>query len=67
MGSVRDNICFGSEFDSSLYYKALALAFLNHDVCNELGKDEVPIENLQLTAEQLQRIDLARAVYSENR
>lgn len=67
MGSVKDNVCFGSEFDSTQYYRAIALGFLNHDVCNELGKDDVPIEELQLSAEQMQRIDMARAVFSENR
>lgn len=67
IGSVKDNVCFGTEFDSTQYYRAVALGFLNHDVCNELGKDDVNIDDLQLTAEQLQRIDMARAIFGENR
>lgn len=67
MGSVKENVCFGNEFDSTQYYRAIALGFLNHDICNELGKDDVPIGDLQLSAEQMQRIDLARAVFCENR
>lgn len=66
-GTIKENIVFGSEFDSVNYYRALSLANLNDDICSQLGKDDVPLNYLQLTAEQLQCIDLARAVYNDSR
>lgn len=65
IGSVKDNILMGSDFDSQRYYNAVTLTKLNEDVLLAVGADELPIENLDLTKQQKQRIALARAVYSD--
>lgn len=65
IGSVKDNILMGSDFDAKRYYNAVTMTKLNDDVLLALGADELPIENLDLTKQQKQRIALARAVYSD--
>lgn len=65
IGSVKDNILMGSDFDAQRYYTAVTMTKLNDDVLQALGTDELPIENLDLTKQQKQRIALARAVYSD--
>lgn len=65
IGSIKDNILMGSDFDAKRYYTACTLTKLNDDILHALGADELPIENLDLTMQQKQRIALARAVYSD--
>lgn len=65
VGSVKDNILLGAEFDAKRYYAAISITNLNDDVLQVLGMDEQPIENLDLNLQQRQRIALARAIYSD--
>lgn len=65
IGSIKDNILMGSDFDAKRYYDAVTLTKLNEDILQALGSDELPIENLDLTKQQRQRIALARAIYSD--
>lgn len=65
IGSVKDNIIMGSDFDAKRYYTAVTSTNLNDDVLQSLGADELPIESLDLNKQQKQRIALARAIYSD--
>lgn len=65
IGSVKDNILMGSDFDAKRYYTAVNMTKLNDDILHAVGADELPIETLDLTKQQKQRIALARAVYSD--
>lgn len=65
IGSIKDNILMGSDFDAKRYYTAITSTKLNDDVLQALGADELPIETLDLTKQQKQRIALARAIYSD--
>lgn len=65
VGSVKDNILLGADFDAKRYYSAISITNLNDDVLQVLGIDEQPIENLDLNLQQRQRIALARAIYSD--
>lgn len=55
----------GSDFDSKRYYTAVTITKLNEDVLLALGSDELPIETMDLTQQQRERIVLARAIYSD--
>lgn len=65
VGSVKDNILLGADFDPKRYYAAISITNLNDDVLQILGMDEQPIENLDLNLQQRQRIAMARAIYSD--
>lgn len=65
VGSVKDNILMGADFDAKRYYAAVNLTNLNEDVLQSVGADEQSIENLDLNLQQKQRIALARAIYSD--
>ncbi len=65
IGSVKDNILMGTEFDAKRYYSAINLTNLNEDVLLSVGADEQSIDNLDLNLQQKQRIALARAIYSD--
>lgn len=65
IGSIKDNILMGAEFDAKRYYTAVNSTKLNEDILQTLGADDLPIENLDLTKQQKQRIALARAIYSD--
>lgn len=65
IGSIKDNILMGADFDAQRYYTAVTSTNLNEDVLQALGADELPIELLDLTKQQKQRIALARAIYSD--
>ncbi|XP_070489977.1 ATP-binding cassette sub-family C member 12-like isoform X2 [Chironomus tepperi] len=65
IGSVKDNILMGTDFDAKRYYAAVTMTHLNDDVLQTLGTDELPIEMLDLNQQQKQRIALARAIYSD--
>lgn len=64
-GSVRDNIVFGTDFDSIRYYKAISIARLSNEICFTGNKDDYPIETFQFSKEQLQRICFARAFFCD--
>lgn len=65
-GSVKENILFYEDFHSLNYYSALSLAALNMDILgSQPGYDDIPIRYLDLSVEQLQKISLARALFSE--
>jgi ABC-type thiamine transport system ATPase subunit len=65
IGSVKDNILMGADFDAKRYYEAINMTNLNEDVLHSLGMDDMPIETLDLNQQQKQRIALARAIYSD--
>ena len=65
MGSIKQNILMGCEFDAQKYYRAITAVNLNDDVLLTLGSDEFPIEALDLNKQQLQRVAFARALYCE--
>lgn len=65
IGTIKDNILMGSDFDAKRYYSAVTMTHLNDDVLRTLGTDELPIEMLDLNQQQKQRIALARAIYSD--
>lgn len=65
MGSIKQNILMGCEFDAKKYYRAITAVNLNDDVLLTLGSDEFPIEALDLNKQQLQRVAFARALYCE--
>lgn len=55
----------GSDFDAKRYYTAVTITKLNEDVLLALGSDDLPIENLDLSQQQKERIVLARSIYSD--
>lgn len=65
IGSIKDNILMGADFDAKRYYAAINLTNLNEDVLHSVGADEQSIENMDLNLQQKQRIALARAIYSD--
>lgn len=65
IGSVKDNILMGADFDAKRYFDAINLTNLNADVLQSIGADEQSIETLDLNLQQKQRIALARAIYSD--
>ncbi|KAG9158028.1 hypothetical protein Leryth_000183, partial [Lithospermum erythrorhizon] len=64
--TVRDNILFGSTFESPLYWKAVDVTALQHDLSELPGRDftEIGERGVNLSGGQKQRISMARAVYS---
>lgn len=64
-GSVRDNITFGTDFDSIRYYKAISITRLSNEICFTGNKDDYPIESFQFNKEQLERICFARAIFCD--
>lgn len=64
-GSVRDNITFGTEFDSIRYYKAISITRMSNEICFTGNKDDYPIESFQFSKEQLERICFARAIFCD--
>lgn len=55
----------GSDFDAKRYYTAVTITKLNEDVLLALGSDDLPIETMDLSQQQKERIVLARAIYSD--
>jgi ABC-type siderophore export system fused ATPase/permease subunit len=55
----------GSDFDAKRYYTAVMITKLNEDVLQVPGSDDLPIETLDLSQQQKERIVLARAIYSD--
>ncbi|KDP34963.1 hypothetical protein JCGZ_09251 [Jatropha curcas] len=66
--TVRDNILFGSAFDSARYQKAIDVTSLQHDLDLLPGGDltEIGERGVNISGGQKQRISMARAVYSNS-
>lgn len=65
VGTIRDNIVMGGDFDAKRYYNAVTITKLNEDVLQTLGSDDISVELMDLSKQQKQRIALARALYSD--
>ncbi|CAK7350158.1 unnamed protein product [Dovyalis caffra] len=67
-GTVRDNILFGSPFDSARYEKAIDVTALQHDLDLLPGGDltEIGERGVNISGGQKQRVSMARAVYSNS-
>ncbi|XP_062702250.1 ATP-binding cassette sub-family C member 12-like isoform X2 [Aedes albopictus] len=61
--SLKENVLFGESMDPKRYYFAVQAMKLNEDILQAAGTDDIPIIYLELTAQQLERIVLARAIY----
>ncbi|KAM6551936.1 hypothetical protein CsatB_001744 [Cannabis sativa] len=66
--TVRDNILFGSAFNSARYEKALDVTALRHDLELLPGGDltEIGERGVNISGGQKQRVSMARAVYSNS-
>ncbi|KAJ6886546.1 ABC transporter C family member 2-like isoform X4 [Populus alba x Populus x berolinensis] len=64
--TVRDNILFGSPFDSARYEKAIDVTALQHDLDLLTGGDltEIGERGVNISGGQKQRVSMAWAVYS---
>ncbi|GAB4829409.1 Multidrug resistance-associated protein 9, variant 2 [Ancistrocladus abbreviatus] len=64
--TVRKNILFGLDFDPLLYWKAVDVTALRHDLDILPGGDltEIGERGVNISGGQKQRISMARAVYS---
>ncbi|RXH86950.1 hypothetical protein DVH24_022223 [Malus domestica] len=66
--TVRENILFGSKFESERYWKAIDLTELQHDLDLLPGRDltEIGERGVNISGGQKQRVSMARAVYSDS-
>ncbi|XP_050287870.1 ABC transporter C family member 2-like isoform X2 [Quercus robur] len=66
--TVRDNILFGSAFQSARYEKAIDVTALRHDLDLLPGGDltEIGERGVNISGGQKQRVSMARAVYSDS-
>ncbi|VAH51980.1 unnamed protein product [Triticum turgidum subsp. durum] len=66
--TVRDNILFGSPFQSSRYGRAIDATALRHDLDLLPGGDltEIGERGVNISGGQKQRVSMARAVYSDS-
>uniref|UniRef100_A0A7N2LRG5 ABC-type xenobiotic transporter n=1 Tax=Quercus lobata TaxID=97700 RepID=A0A7N2LRG5_QUELO len=66
--TVRDNILFGSAFQSARYEKAIDVTVLRHDLDLLPGGDltEIGERGVNISGGQKQRVSMARAVYSDS-
>ncbi|KAL6991625.1 Multidrug resistance-associated protein 9 [Sarracenia purpurea var. burkii] len=64
--TVRENILFGSNFESARYWKAIDVTALQHDLDLLPGHDltEIGERGVNISGGQKQRVSMARAVYS---
>ncbi|XP_047332548.1 ABC transporter C family member 12-like [Impatiens glandulifera] len=64
--TVRDNILFGSDFDTSRYWKTIDVTALEYDLDLLPGRDltEIGERGVNISGGQKQRVSMARAVYS---
>lgn len=64
--SARENIIFYDKFDELKYENAMSLVQLSQRC---LGSDplceDIPVGELELSTQQLQKINLARAIYCD--
>jgi len=65
--TIRENICFGREFDVDFYHKVVAMCALRDDLKILIAGDETEIgeKGVNLSGGQKQRLSLARAVYAD--
>ncbi|KAI8000143.1 ABC transporter C family member 2 [Camellia lanceoleosa] len=66
--TVRENILFGSVFESARYEKAIDVTALQHDLELLPGGDltEIGERGVNISGGQKQRVSMARAVYSDS-
>ncbi|CAA7062353.1 unnamed protein product [Microthlaspi erraticum] len=66
--TVRENIIFGSEFESERYWRAIDVTALQHDLDLLPGRDltEIGERGVNISGGQKQRVSMARAVYSNS-
>ncbi|KAF5736367.1 putative mgatp-energized glutathione s-conjugate pump [Tripterygium wilfordii] len=66
--SVRDNILFGSDYESARYWRAIDVTALLHDLDSLPGCDltEIGERGVNISGGQKQRVSMARAVYSDS-
>ncbi|KAL7593059.1 hypothetical protein Lser_V15G32576 [Lactuca serriola] len=66
--TVRDNILFGSTFESGRYEKTIDVTALHHDLDLLPGGDltEIGERGVNISGGQKQRVSMARAVYSNS-
>ncbi|GAB2241604.1 hypothetical protein Droror1_Dr00018379 [Drosera rotundifolia] len=66
--TVRENILFGLDFDHGLYWKAINVTALEHDLDILPGRDltEIGERGVNISGGQKQRVSMARAVYSNS-
>ncbi|VVA93078.1 unnamed protein product [Arabis nemorensis] len=66
--TVRENILFGSDFESGRYWKAIDATALQHDLDLLPGRDlaEIGERGVNISGGQKQRVSMARAVYSNS-
>ncbi|CAN6455577.1 unnamed protein product [Victoria cruziana] len=66
--TVRDNILFGSTFQTERYQKAIEVTALEHDLESLPGGDltEIGERGVNISGGQKQRVSMARAVYSNS-
>lgn len=65
-GTVKENIIMGSEFDSQKFYNAVVETKLDKDILTSVGAEDLDIMSMDLTPHQIQRVILARALYSDS-
>ena len=65
-GTVRENILFGSRFNSQVFDEVIQCSALASDIENWQDKDQTEVgeRGLSLSGGQKQRISLARALYA---
>ncbi|XP_010499572.1 PREDICTED: ABC transporter C family member 12-like [Camelina sativa] len=66
--TVRDNILFGSDFESERYWRAIDATALQQDLDLLSGRDftEIGERGVNISGGQKQRVSMARAVYSNS-
>ncbi|XP_010522096.1 PREDICTED: ABC transporter C family member 12-like isoform X2 [Tarenaya hassleriana] len=66
--TVRENILFGSEFESERYWRTIDVTALPHDLDVLPGRDltEIGERGVNISGGQKQRVSMARAVYSDS-
>ncbi|KAM7270988.1 hypothetical protein ACFE04_030202 [Oxalis oulophora] len=66
--TVRDNILFGSAYESNRYEKSIDVTSLRHDLDLLSGGDltEIGERGVNISGGQKQRVSMARAVYSNS-
>ncbi|GMH26067.1 hypothetical protein Nepgr_027910 [Nepenthes gracilis] len=66
--TVRENVLFGLDFDPGLYWKAIDVTELRHDLDALPGRDitEIGERGVNISGGQKQRVSMARAVYSNS-
>jgi ABC-type multidrug transport system fused ATPase/permease subunit len=66
--TVRENILFGSDFESERYWRAIDATALQHDLDLLPGRDltEIGERGVNISGGQKQRVSMARAVYSNS-